>query len=166
MLYTTKIILGEYMLTYFLIFISKIIENTLSTLRIIVVANGRKKLGALLQGIVALIWIFVTGVVIIDVGKDPIKVLFFCCGTIIGSYFGSLLEEKIALGNNSLVCIIQNKNEKKLKKIINYNKLQLNNKYSLILINSKRKNINKILDIIKNIDKNSIIITKNSNNIV
>lgn len=71
-----------------------------------------KKLGAILQGIVALVWIFVTGVVIVDVGKDPIKVIFFCLGTIIGSYLGSLLEEKLAIGNNNLICIISNKYEK------------------------------------------------------
>lgn len=154
------------MILYLLIFFSKIIENTFSTLRIIVVANGKKKLGAILQGFVALVWIFVTGVVIVDVGKDPIKVIFFCLGTIIGSYLGSLLEEKLAIGNNTLICIISNKYEKKLKKLFKYNKLYLNNKYSLLILNFKRKNKNKILNTIKDIDNNSIIITENSNNIV
>ena len=154
------------MILYFLIFFSKIIENTLSTLRIILVANGRKKLGAVLQGIVALVWIFVTGAVIIDVGKDPIKVLFFCLGTIIGSYLGSLLEEKIALGDNTLICIISNKIEKKLKKLLRFNRILISKKYSLILIKLKRRNKDKILNIIKSIDENSIIITENSNNIV
>ena len=154
------------MILYLLIFFSKIIENTFSTLRIIVVANGKKKLGAILQGIVALVWIFVTGAVIVDVGKDPIKVIFFCLGTIIGSYLGSLLEEKLAIGNNNLICIISNKYEKKLKKLFKYNKLYLNNKYSLFILNFKRKNRNKILSTIKHIDNNSVIITENSNNIV
>ena len=154
------------MILYLLIFFSKIIENTFSTLRIIVVANGKKKLGAILQGIVALVWIFVTGVVIVDVGKDPIKVIFFCLGTIIGSYLGSLLEEKLAIGNNNLICIISNKYEKKLKKLFKYNKIYLNNKYSLFILNFKRKNRNKILSTIKHIDSNSVIITENSNDIV
>ena len=154
------------MILYLLIFFSKIIENTFSTLRIIVVANGKKKLGAILQGIVALVWIFVTGAVIVDVGKDPIKVIFFCLGTIIGSYLGSLLEEKLAIGNNNLICIISNKYEKKLKKLFKYNKLYLNNKYSLFILNFKRKNRNKVLSTIKHIDSNSVIITENSNNIV
>jgi uncharacterized protein YebE (UPF0316 family) len=154
------------MILYLLIFFSKIIENTFSTLRIIVVANCKKKLGAILQGIVALVWLFVTGVLIVDVGKDPIKVIFFCLGTIIGSYLGSLLEEKLAIGNNTLICIISNKYEKKLKKLFKYNKLYLNNKYSLLILNFKRKNRNKILNAIKDIDSNSVIITENSNNIV
>ena len=36
-------------LTYLAIFIAKIIENTLSTLRLIVVAKGKKLFGAILQ---------------------------------------------------------------------------------------------------------------------
>ena len=42
--------------TYLLIFISKIIENALATLRLIVVANGKKILGAVLQFCIALVW--------------------------------------------------------------------------------------------------------------
>ena len=40
---------------YSMIFISKVLENTFATLRLIVVANGKKLLGAILQLIVALI---------------------------------------------------------------------------------------------------------------
>ena len=77
------------MLIYIFIFISKIIENALATLRFIVVANGKKLLGAFLNGIIALIWIFVTGIVIINVKEDPIKIIMFCLGSIVGSYLGS-----------------------------------------------------------------------------
>lgn len=157
------------MLIYFLIFFSKIIENTLSTLRIILVSNGKKKLGAILQGIVALVWIFVTGVVIIDIGKDFFKVLFFCLGTIIGSYLGSILEEKIAIGNNTLLCITKNKCIKKLENKLNkkvHKVIKLNSNYYIILISIKRKEFKNITHIIKNIDENSIIISEKKEDIV
>ena len=158
------------MFLYLLIFFSKIIENTLSTLRIIVVANRKKRLGAILQGIVALIWIFVTGTVIIDIGKDPLKILFFCFGTIIGSYSGSILEEKISLGNNTILCIVKKYNKSKIKRKLKkyYIRLILKNgdKYSILLINSKRKNSKQIIDTIKKIEKNALIINEISNNIV
>ena len=79
---------------YIGIFISKVLELTLSTLRLILVTKGKKKTGALLQGIVALIWILVTGVVIIDIKKDLFKIVFFILGSTVGSYLGSLIEEK------------------------------------------------------------------------
>lgn len=161
------------MFIYFLIFISKIIENALSTLRLIVVANGKKKLGAILNGIIALIWIFVTSIVIIDVNKDPLKIIIFCIGSAAGSYLGSAIEEKIAIGTNMLICIIKEIYEKELKdKLVNYQITTLCEKdknYSILFIVMKRKEIRMISETIKNIDKNAIIISekiKTINNIV
>ena len=161
------------MFIYFLIFISKIIENALSTLRLIVVANGKKKLGAILNGIIALIWIFVTSIVIIDVNKDPLKIIIFCIGSAVGSYLGSAIEEKIAIGTNMLICIIKEIYEKELKdKLVNYQITTLCEKdknYSILFIVMKRKEIRMISETIKNIDKNNILISekiKTINNIV
>ena len=97
------------MLTYIAIFTSKILENTLATLRIILVSNGKKKLGAILQGLVTLLWILVTGTVIINLNQDIFKIIVFCLGSIVGSYLGSYLEEKIALGSNTIIAIIHPK---------------------------------------------------------
>ena len=60
------------MLTYILIFILKIIENTLSTLRLIIVSNGKKKIGAILNGFIATVWIFSISITIIDVNKEAL----------------------------------------------------------------------------------------------
>lgn len=161
------------MLIYMTIIFFKIIENTLSTLRLILVANGKKKLGAILNGIIALIWIFVTGIVIIDINKDIFKIIFFCIGSIIGSYLGSVIEEKIALGTNILMCVTKEKYENTIKKKLkNYQITTLcekDNAHSILLILLKRKETNKISKIIKKIDKNVILISekaKNINNIV
>lgn len=161
------------MLIYFLIFISKIIENALATLRLIVVANGKKILGAILQGIVALVWIFVTGIVIIDVNKDPIKIIIFCVGSIVGSYLGSLLEQKIGMGTNMLLCVIKEEYENDIKeKLQDYQIITLCEKdknYSILFIVMKRKETREISNIIKNIDNDAILISekiKLVNNIV
>lgn len=161
------------MLLYMAIFISKIIENAVSTLRLIVVANGKKKLGAILNGIVALVWVFVTGIVIIDINKDLFKVVVFVIGSIVGSYLGSIIEEKIALGSNMLICITKEKYENKIKnKLSNYQITTIcekDNNYSVLLIVLKRKEILKISHILKKIDNDIIIINekaKTINNIV
>ncbi len=150
------------MLIYFFIFFSKIIENTLSTLRIIVVANGKKKLGALLQGIVALVWIFVTGIVITNINKDIFKIIFFVLGSIVGSYLGSIIEEKIALGYLIVMCITRKKYENEIKdKLKDYKIITLSQGDSTILhVFTKRKDANKIKNIISDIDKNATIISE------
>ena len=139
---------------YIGIFISKILENTLSTLRIIVVSNGKKKLGAILQGLVALIWIFVTGVVIIDINKDIVKIVFFVIGSIAGSYLGSCLEEKIALGTN--LVIIKSSKLDELKYVFRNYHLIIKNNYLLFI--SQRKNTKDIVNKTSSIDNNSKII--------
>lgn len=161
------------MLIYTLIFVSKIVENALATLRLIVVANGKKTLGAVLNGVIGLVWIFATSMVIVDINKDLFKIVFFCLGSAVGSYLGSFIEEKIALGSNVLMCIVNEKYEESVKrKLKNYQITTIsekNNKYSILLIFIKRKETRKISSIIKSIDKNSILISekaKSINNIV
>lgn len=157
------------MLIYTAIFFSKIIENAISTLRLIVVSNGKKKLGAFLQGIVALVWIFGTGIVIVDINKDVFKIVIFIIGSIVGSYLGSIIEEKLALGSNMLICVVKEKNEKIIKnKLSNYQITTIcekDNEYSILLILLKRKEINNISNIIKKIDKDSIIISEKAKSI-
>lgn len=151
------------MLTYFIIFISKIIENTLSTLRLIVVAKGKKMFGAILQFIIAFVWVITTGIVVVNIKDDPLKVVFFALGSLIGSYLGSFIEEKIALGEDMLTVITNdNSSDEIIEKLSSYNypvyKLKSENKNTFILlVMSHKKNRSKIINIIKKIDKNSLI---------
>lgn len=126
------------MILYGLIFLSKVVENTLSTLRLIMVANGKKLLGAILNFIIALVWIFVTGAVIVDITKDPYKVLFFAIGSFVGSYIGSIIEEKVALGNNMLFTVINKNVAKKVTEILRKNG-------AIVTILTGEKNDNKII---------------------
>lgn len=158
------------MFIYFLIFVFKVLENTLSTLRIIVVANGRKLLGSILQGVIALVWAFSTGLVVVDVLKDPFKVISFTLGSLVGSYIGSLIEEKIAMGTDMLTAVIDKSYS---SKVINALKKQ---EYEVIVLNGKRKdefkNIlfimvrrkkrNDVIKLINNIDSNSTIIVESA----
>ena len=151
------------MLTYFIIFISKIIENTLSTLRLIVVAKGKKIFGAILQFIIAFVWVITTGIVVVNIKDDPLKVVFFALGSLIGSYLGSFIEEKIALGEDMLTVITNdNSSNEIIEKLSSYNypvyKLKSENKNTFILlVMSHKKNRSKIIKIIKKIDRNSLI---------
>lgn len=141
------------MLIYFLIFIFKVLEEALRTLRIIVVANGKKKLGAILQFFIALIWIVLTGTVITNIKKDPLKIFFFAFGSLIGSYVGSVLEEKIALGTNIVVAKIDSVNAYKIKLRLKYKITSVNdgNKV-LLMITCPRKKTTEVIDLIKSYD--------------
>ena len=141
---------------YLAIFLSKIAENALSTLRIILVSSGKKTLGALLQGLVMLIWILVTGYVIIDIDKDIIKIIAFCLGALCGSYLGSIIEEKLALGFAKLT-VISEYNREIFKQFKEHDMIY--NQHNLTIM-IKRKNIKNSIKKIKSIDKKSQIISE------
>lgn len=151
---------------YLVIFTFKIIENTLSTLRIIVVSNGKKILGAILQGLISIIWIISTSLVVVNIKKDPIKIIAFTLGALIGSYIGSLIEEKIALGTNMLTVVIDKTKTTKITHALKKQKHEviiLNGKRkdelkNVLLIMTKRKRKENIIKLIKNIDNNATII--------
>lgn len=142
-------------MVYFLVFVFKIIEDALATMRLIVVSNGRKLLGSILQFICTIIWIILTGSVLIDFMNDFGKVIAFSIGSFFGSYLGCLIEEKIALGTNCYIIRYNNK----MKELLNdYNYIFLSN--DLIMITAPRRMANEIISKVKDCDVNASIISE------
>lgn len=155
---------------YIVIFIAKTIELALGTLRLIVVANGKKTLGAILQGVIALVWVCVTGLVVVDVTKDPLKVVAFALGSAFGSYIGSFIEEKMALGSNMLMAIIDKKLEDAVTTTIReegYAVTVINGEgkekeRAILMIMVARKKRHHIVNLIKRIDYEAMIISESA----
>ena len=157
---------------YFVILFFKIIENTLATVRLIVVSNGKKVLGAILNFIVSIIWLFTASIVIVNINEDLLKIFFFCLGSGIGSYIGSYIENKLALGNNLFLCIIDKENLFVIDKLRDkgygvttvpgYGKD--NEKYVLMIYASRKQRL-KLINNINKLAPNSMIISENASNI-
>lgn len=153
-------------LIYFAIFIFKIIEDALATLRLIVVSNGKKKLGAVLQFIVTLIWIILTGTVLMGLQKDIFKAIAFALGALFGSYLGSVLEERIALGTNAFMVEVSCDNALRLTEQLEKENFQVskiksdNNEKTILMITGARKKTSKIVKIIRNVDNKAFILSE------
>lgn len=157
------------MVLYFLIFLSKVIEIALSTLRLIVVSNGKKWLGAILQLFISLVWIFSTGAVVIGVHKDPLKILFFALGSLVGSYVGSIMEEKLAIGSNMITCITECGSQNLIDQIRTHGYAVtvmqgtgLEKEKDILLIMTTRKKRHHVVDIIHQYDQNCMIISESA----
>lgn len=154
---------------YIFIFLAKIIENAIATLRLILVSNGKKMLGAVLNLIISIIWLISTSLVVVDF-KDPIKIIVFALGSFIGSYIGSLMEEKIAIGSNMLFTITSLDKTDLIKEKLSslkYNTYILNsNDKNILIVMVLRKNRRQVLDIIKQIDNEAIIISESARELV
>lgn len=124
----------------------------------IIVSNGKKLEGAILNFILSFIWIISTSLVVLN--NNIYKILIFAIGSLIGSYMGSILEEKIALGNNMLFIV-----SKEYKKISKLENTYLINK-DILMIMVKRKKRKEIIDKILNIDNKAIIISESAKQLV
>ncbi|MFA5481236.1 MAG: DUF5698 domain-containing protein [Bacilli bacterium] len=80
------------------IFLAKIIEVTVGTLRQILVVKGYRKSAAILALVEIVIWVFVASRVITGLGEDPIKGVAYALGFVAGVYLGSIIEQKLAFG--------------------------------------------------------------------
>ncbi len=80
------------------IFIFRIIEVSIGTLRIILINKDYRKIGVILAFFEVLIWVFVASRVIEGITEEPIKGIVYSLGYATGVYVGSKLENKIALG--------------------------------------------------------------------
>ncbi len=81
-----------------IIFIAKVIEVSIGTLRVILINKGYRKQGVILSFIENIIWVFVASKVIVGISAKPIKGIIYSLGYAAGVYVGSLLENRLAFG--------------------------------------------------------------------
>ena len=138
----------------------------MATLRLIVVSNGKKVFGAVLQFIVTLIWIILTGTVLLGIREDIFKAIAFALGALAGSYLGSLLEERIALGTNLFKVEVDNSVLGKLERKLRKNGFEFvkiksgSNNKTILEIRGLRKKKKIISDIIFGFDKKAVIVSQ------
>lgn len=155
---------------YILIFILKLIENMISTLRLIMVSNGKKLAGALLQFICGVVFIISASLVIINFNEDVFKVLAFSLGCAVGSYIGCIIEEKMALGDNLILCITEKQDLSDHLREQGYiitttiGEGLKNKKYILYIMISRKKRY-QLIDTIENLDPKAVLISENCHKI-
>lgn len=135
----------------------------------ILISNGKKQIGAILQLIISLIWIISTSLVIIDIIKDPLKILAFALGSYFGSFIGSMIEEKLAIGSNLIMvitgadskCMIRNIRKKGFA-VTSFKGKGKDEFRTILIIVVKRKLRKEVFKIIKKCDKEAMIIVESA----
>lgn len=85
-------------LGYLLIFLARVADVSLGTLRLLLVFRGQRLLGALVGLVEVTIYILALGWVVNRLDEDPLNLLFYALGFAAGSYLGGVIEERLALG--------------------------------------------------------------------
>lgn len=95
------------------VFVLRIVDVSLGTVRTIAVVHGRTKVSVFLGFIEVLIWITVVSQVIARVKEDPLLLLAYACGFAAGNATGIWLERKLAFGS-VVIRIISQEHGKKI----------------------------------------------------
>jgi uncharacterized protein YebE (UPF0316 family) len=103
------------------IFLARICDVTLGTLRIIFISKGKHFLAPLFGFIEVFIWIAVIGQILEYAAGDVICYLCYAAGYATGSFVGIIVEERLALGTQ-LIRVYTKKDGAGLMRLLNKNK--------------------------------------------
>jgi uncharacterized protein YebE (UPF0316 family) len=87
----------SYFILPFLIFLARICDVSIGTLRIIFVSKGRKKIAPILGFFEVLIWIIVISKIMQNL-DNYINYVAYAAGFATGNFVGMIIEEKLAVG--------------------------------------------------------------------
>jgi uncharacterized protein YebE (UPF0316 family) len=91
----------ELALLSLLIFVLRVVEVGVGTIRIVLLVRERSLLAGTLGFVQSLIWVFAAGIVLTNL-DSPARVVAFSLGFGVGTALGSLIEQKMALGHSIL----------------------------------------------------------------
>jgi uncharacterized protein YebE (UPF0316 family) len=81
----------------FLIFLARILDVSIGTIRIILISKGLKKIAPILGFLESFIWIIAVSQIMLNL-NNFYYYLAYSAGFATGTYFGIVLEEKLSLG--------------------------------------------------------------------
>lgn len=87
----------SYVIMPILIFLARIGDVSINTLRIVFVMNGKKFIAPLMGFFEALIWLLAIGQIFQNI-DNPLSYIAYAGGFAMGIYVGMTIEEKLALG--------------------------------------------------------------------
>lgn len=156
---------GSVMIEFILIFLAKIVEVSLMTLRTVFLTKGEKILASCIGFVEVLIWLIVVSNVLTDVQNDPGKMIVYALGFAVGCYVGTILEEKLALGLLTLQVIVGKEEGIDLAKHLRSNNIGVtvvqgegkDNPRTILMVHIKRKNKDRVLKLIEEKNVKSVI---------
>ncbi|MEC9484328.1 MAG: DUF5698 domain-containing protein [Candidatus Izemoplasma sp.] len=153
------------LIIYFLIFIIKVFEVSISTLRIVLITKGERTKGAVLAFFEVILWLLIISAVISDITEDPFKVVVYALGFAVGNYVGSWLEGFLGAGNASVEVICKRSDAKEITRalrskghgVTSVPAKGMTTAREILLMYISRKELQKTVKFIREINKNVVI---------
>ncbi|SCZ06939.1 DUF2179 domain-containing protein [Alkaliphilus peptidifermentans] len=153
----------ELILGYLFIFVARVTDVSMATIRMIMVVKGRRIQAAIIGFFEIIIYILAIGKVLSEI-NNPINLLVYATGFATGNYLGVYLEEKMALGSITVQVISEHEVMKLVEKLRNegfgvtviegYGRQGIRH---LLNITLQRKNLSKLHNIIDQHDDHAFV---------
>ena len=147
--------LFTYLLLPLLIFLARIMDVTIGTIRIVMVSKGQKSLAPILGFFEILIWLMAISKIFQNLNSWPCYIAY-AAGFATGNYIGLIIEEKLAVGIVKIQIITRKKAETLIENMkgagygVTYHEAQGSSEsVSIIYSIIKRTEIQKVEDIVK-----------------
>ncbi|KAB3530026.1 DUF2179 domain-containing protein [Alkaliphilus serpentinus] len=153
----------ELFLGYLFIFVARVTDVSMATIRMIMVVRGRRAQAAMIGFFEIMIYVMAIGKVL-DGLNNPINLLVYASGFATGNFVGIFLEEKMALGS-IIVQVISDHDVLKLVEILRENGFGVtvvegygrNGIRHLLNITLQRKNLAKLHNIVEEHDASAFM---------
>ncbi|MDD4189062.1 MAG: DUF2179 domain-containing protein [Eubacteriales bacterium] len=149
----------KYLVLPALIFLSRLLDVPISTVRIMFMSKGKKFLSPLLGFFESLIWVFIISQIMQHL-DNALTYIAYAGGFAIGCYVGMILEEKLALGTYMVRIILSDDTNDIRTKLIEEGfgvtkiiGIGRNGPVSVINTIIKRRDVERVVSIIHNSDK-------------
>ncbi len=151
---------------YITIFVAKIIEVSISTIRLVLINKGERVRGALLAFIEIMIWLMIVSSVLTNITEDPLKLFVYAVAFSLGNFIGVTIESKIAVGLASIQVVVFEENGKVMADVLREQgfgvtiidgKGKNDSLKNLLFIQLKRKKIPEAVKLIKQTNPNAFI---------
>ncbi len=156
---------------YFIIFFGKILEVTVSTVRMVLINRGERVKGTIIAFFDILLWLVITGTVLQGFQEDPLRIVVFALAFSVGNYMGSWFEDKLAFGLSSIQVIVPESEESKnLASVLRSESFGVtvvkgtgrSGERDLLLLHLKRKRIAEAINLINEHFPGAVIVVNDS----
>lgn len=156
---------------YIAIISAKVVEVALQTIRIKFVANGNKLYASFISFFQILLWLYIVGTVLTGIQEDIFKSISYAFGYSAGLYLGMIVEEKLGVGYKKLEVTVKEIHGKELAERLRKENIAAtmmsadgrDHNRNILFLYTRRKDEKKIVDLIKNTQPNSVIVSKDVN---
>jgi uncharacterized protein YebE (UPF0316 family) len=159
-------------LTGMLVFLARIADVSLGTMRTISIVYGRTKTAFLLGFLEVSLWLVVITAVLNKITTQPILGIFYALGFSAGNVVGILVEKKIGYGNIALVVISPLKGRQMADEIRGAGFMATvmqgegkSGPVTVLYVVCRRKNLNDIISIVKSVDTEAFFIAEHADNV-